>query len=120
MPILYSFSVFFNYRDNYANHDLWFITEQNGAPGPPGIHLKYFERYASYLSDSESDVSGVHLAWNFAYFEDQKLISDNLVKHKTALFRADSRAADESEFYKSPNRVDIILKLHNFAVRTQR
>ena len=103
MPILYSFSVFFNYRAKHTNHNSRFITEQNGAPGPPGIHLKYFERYASYLPDSESDVSGVHQAWNFAYFEDQKLISDNLVKHKTALFRADSRAADESEFHKSPN-----------------
>ena len=120
MPILYSFSVFFNYRAKHTNHNSRFIPDQNGAPGPPGIHLKYFERYASYLPDSESDVSGVHQAWNFAYFEDQKLISDNLVKHKTALFRADSRAADEPEFYKSPNRVDIILKLHIFAIRTQR
>ena len=120
MPILYSFSVFFNYQAIHANHNLWFITEQNGAPGPPGFHLKYFERKVVYLPDSESGVSGVHLAWNFAYFEDQKLISDNLVKHKTALFRADSRAADEPEFYKSPNRVDIILKLHIFAIRTQR
>ena len=94
--------------------------DQNGAPGPPGIHLKYFERYASYLPDSESDFSGVHHAWNFAYFEDQKLISDNPVKYKMALFWADSRGADNSEFYKSPNGVDTILKLHDFAIRTQR
>ena len=120
MSILYSFSVFFNYRAIHANHNLWFITKQNGAPGPPGFHLKYFERKVVYLPDSESGVSGVHLAWNFTYFEDQKLISDNLVKHKTALFRADSRAADDSEFYKSPNGVDTILKLHDFAIRTQR
>ena len=120
MSILYSFSVFFNYRANHTNHNCQFIPDQNGAPGPLGIHLKYFERYASYLPDSESGVSGVHHAWNFTYFEDQKLISDNRVKHKTALFRADSRAADKFEFHKSPNWVDIILKLHIFAIRTQR
>ena len=87
---------------------------------PPGFHLKYFERKVVYLPDSESGVSGVHLAWNFTYFEDQKLISDNLVKYKMALFWADSRAADNSEFYKSPNGVDTILKLHIFAILTQR
>ena len=120
MPILYSFSVFFNYRDNYANHDLWFITEQNGAPGPPGFHLSTFKRNLFDLPDSESGVSGVHHAWNFTYFDDYELLSDNPVKYKTALFRADSRAADNSEFHNSPNGVDTILKLHDFAIRTQR
>ena len=120
MPILYSFSVFFNYRAKHTNHNSRFIPDQNGAPGPPGIHLKYFERYASYLPDSESGVSGVQHAWNFTYFEDQKLILDNPVKYKMTLFWADSRAADNSKFYKSPNRVNTILKLHVFAIRTQR
>ena len=85
-----------------------------------GLDLKYFDCLRGVCSDSKSGISEVHLAWNFAYFADQKSVSKNSVKHKTALFRADSRAANFAEFYLSPNWVDIILKLHIFAIRTQR
>ena len=74
-PILYSFFIFFNYLQNDGLLHFQFLTDQNGAPGTPGIHLTYFNCLRGARPDSEFGFSRVYLNWNFAYFADQKPVS---------------------------------------------